>query len=140
MGIVPIREALRIAEEQGYDLVEVSPDSTPPVCRILDYGKYRYQLNKKHSRHRTISIKEIKVRPQIGKHDLDLKIRNIKRFMEDGDKVKVTLMFRGREIVHSSLAKKVFDSVLVELTDKVNIDQPPKLEGRQMVMVLSPKS
>jgi len=118
----------------------VSPDSNPPVCRILDYGKYCYQLNKKHSRQRTINIKEIKIRPQIGKHDLDLKIRNIKKFLEEGDKVKVTLMFRGREIVHSSIARKVFDSVLVELTDKANIDQPPKLEGRQMLMVLSPKA
>ena len=106
----------------------------------MDFGKYRYQLNKKHSKHKTADIKEIKIRPQINKHDLDFKTRNIKRFLEDGNKVKVTLIFRGREIVYSSVAKGVFDRVLEELSDKVNIERGPKLEGRQMIMILAPKS
>jgi translation initiation factor IF-3 len=135
-----VHDALKIAVEQGYDLVEVSPDAKPPVCKIMDYGKYRYQMNKKQSKHKTSGLKEIKVRPQINKHDLDFKVRNIKRFLEDGSKVKVTLMFRGREIVHSSLGKKVFESVLADLSDNVSVDQKPRLEGRQMVMILSPKS
>jgi translation initiation factor IF-3 len=140
MGILSVFDALKIADEQGYDLVEVSPDSKPPVCKIMDYGKYRYQMNKKLSRQKTSGLKEIKVRPQINKHDLDFKVRNIKRFLEEGSKVKVSLMFRGREIVHSSLAKKVFESVLADLSDNVSVDQKPRLEGRQMVMILSPKS
>jgi translation initiation factor IF-3 len=140
LGVLPVREALRIAVDEGLDLVEVAPDARPPVCKVMDYGKYRYQLNKRHSKHKTVGLKEIKMRPQINKHDLDFKVRNLKRFLEEGNKVKVTLMFRGREIVHSSLAKKVFDRVLEELSDKVQIDQTPKLEGRQMVMILSPKS
>ena len=139
MGILPVREALNIAEEQNLDLVEVAPDAKPPVCKIMDYGKYRYQLNKKHSKQKNIGVKEIKVRPQISKHDLDFKTRNIKRFLEDGNKVKVTLLFRGREIVHSSLAGGVFDRILEELSDRANIEQKPKLEGRQMIMILSPK-
>jgi translation initiation factor IF-3 len=131
---------LRIAGEHELDLVEVAPDAKPPVCKILDYGKYRYQLNKRHSKQKSSSLKEIKMRPQISKHDLDFKVRNIKKFIESGNKVKVTLMFRGREIVHSSLGRKVFDGVLEELSDKISIDQTPKLEGRQMIMILSPKS
>ncbi|NIO22191.1 MAG: translation initiation factor IF-3, partial [Candidatus Aenigmarchaeota archaeon] len=115
--MIPVREALKKAEEQGLDLVEVAPDAKPPVCKIMDYGKYRYQLNKKqHSKQKTAGLKEVKMRPQISKHDLEFKVRNIKRFLESGSKVKVTLMFRGREIVHSSLGRKVFDGVLEELS------------------------
>lgn len=132
---------MKIAEEQGLDLVEVAPEAKPPVCKILDYGKYRYQQNKRHSKQKTISLKEIKVRPQISQHDLEFKVRNIKKFLNEGNKVKVTLMFRGREIVHSSLARKVFDGVLEQLpSDKIHIDQTPKFEGRQMIMIISPKS
>jgi len=141
LGILPLKEALRIAEEQDLDLVEVAPAARPPVCKIMDYGKYRYQMNKKHSsKHKTIDVKEVKVRPQINKHDLDLKIRNIKRFLEQGNKAKVTMIFRGREIVHSSLAKKVFDAIFEELSGKANIEQIAKLEGHHMTMILSPKS
>ncbi len=140
LGIVPARDALKIAQEQGFDLVEVAPTAKPPVCKIMDYGKYRYQMNKTHSStHKTINLKEIKVRPQINKHDLDLKIRNIKRFLEDGNKAKVTMIFRGREIVHSFLAKRVFDRISEELAGKVNIEQMPRLEGKHMTMILSPK-
>ncbi len=107
----------------------------------MDYGKYRYQLNKKqHSKQKTAGLKEVKMRPQISKHDLEFKVRNIKRFLESGSKVKVTLMFRGREIVHSSLGRKVFDGVLEELSERASVDFAPKMEGRQMVMILSPKS
>lgn len=134
-------DALKIAEEQGLDLVEVAPEARPPVCKILDYGKYRYQQNKRHSKHKTISLKEIKVRPQISQHDLEFKVRKIKKFLDEGNKVKVSLMFRGREIVHSSLGRKVFEGVLEQLsTDRVTVDQAPKFEGRQMIMILSPKS
>ncbi len=131
---------MKVAKEHNLDLVEVADAAKPPVCKVMDYGKYRYQMNKKHSKHKTTGLKEIKVRPQINKHDLDFKTKNIKRFLEDGNKVKVTLIFRGREIVHSSLSKGVFDRVLEELSDKAHIEQKPRLEGRQMVMILSPKS
>jgi translation initiation factor IF-3 len=141
LGIFPTKEALKNAEEQGFDLVEVAPTANPPVCKIMDYGKYRYQMSKRHSsRHKTMEVKEVKVRPQISKHDLDFKIRNIKRFLEQGNKVKITMLFRGREIVYSSLAKGVFDRISEGLTGKVNIEQMPKLEGRQMIMILSAKS
>lgn len=141
MGIVAIHDALKIAEEQGLDLVEVAPEARPPVCKILDYGKYRYQQNKRQSKHKAVSLKEVKVRPQISKHDLEFKVRKIQEFLKEGNKVKVSLMFRGREIVHSSLARKVFDGVLEQLSaDSLNVDQTPKLEGRQMIMILSPKS
>ncbi len=105
----------------------------------MDFGKYRYQLNKKHSKSKNVDTKEIKIRPQINKHDLDFKTRNIKKFLEEGNKVKVTLIFRGREIVYSSLARGVFERVLEELGDKVNVERGPKLEGRQMIMILAPK-
>ncbi len=141
MGIVPLREALKIAEEHNLDLAEVAPAARPPVCKVMDYGKYRYQLNKKQSsKHKTVCLKEIKVRPNINKHDLDFKIKNIKRFLGDGNKVKITLIFRGREIVHSSLARKVLETMYEELSEKSNIEQRPKLEGRHMIMMLSPKS
>lgn len=139
MGILPIREALKIAEEHDLDLVEVAPDAKPPVCKVLDYGKYLYQLNKKHSRQKNVGLKEIKVRPRISSHDLDFKTKNIRKFLGEGNKVKVSLQFRGREIVHSFLARAVFDRVLEVVADKANVEQKPRLEGRQMIMILSPK-
>lgn len=140
MGILPVKEALSIAAEHGLDLVEVAPTATPPVCRIIDYGKYRYQMSKRHSsRHKTIEVKEVKIKPQINEHDLELKIKHIKRFLEDGNKAKITMVFRGREIVHSSLARRVFDRIYQEFSGKSNIEQAAKLEGRYMTMVLSPK-
>ncbi|GBE05148.1 translation initiation factor IF-3 [bacterium BMS3Abin10] len=131
---------MNIAVEHSLDLVEVAPDAKPPVCKIMDYGKYRYQLNKKHTKQKGKGLKEIKVRPRISKHDLDFKTRNIKRFLEDGSKVKVSLIFRGREIVHKSLALAVFEKILEEIAEKTNVEQRPRLEGRQMIMILAPKS
>ncbi|MBI4686508.1 MAG: translation initiation factor IF-3 [Nitrospirae bacterium] len=140
VGIIPIREALKMAEEAGLDLVEVSPGAAPPVCRIMNFGKYRYELSKKHtSKHKTIDVKEVKIRPQITEHDLELKIKNIKRFLEEGDKAKVTMIFRGREIIYSSLAKRIFDRIRQEFADKANIEQEARLEGKHMIMVFSPK-
>ena len=131
---------MNIAVEQGLDLVEVASAAKPPVCRIMDYGKYRYQMSKKHStKHKTVEVKEIKVRPQINKHDLDFKIRNIKRFLEEGNKVKITMIFRGREIVHSSLSKKIFDVIFEQLPESANIEQRARMEGRHMIMILSPR-
>lgn len=118
----------------------MAPNARPPVCRIMDYGKYKYQMTKKHSsKHKTIEVKEIKLRPQIGQHDLELKIGHIKKFLEKGNKIKVTMIFRGREIVHSALSKAVFDKILHEVSDKANIEQTGRLEGHHMTMVISPK-
>lgn len=133
-------DALKRAEEQGLDLVEVAPNAKPPVCKILDYGKYRYQMTKKHtSKQKAVGLKEIKVRPRINKHDLDFKVRHMKKFLESGNKVKVTMLFRGREIVYSTLAKGVFDRVFEEISGMANIERKAKLEGRQMTMIISPK-
>lgn len=141
MGILPIREAINIAAEHDLDLIEVAPGAAPPVCKIMDYGKYRYQMSKKHStKHKTIVVKEVKMRPQINEHDLDLKIRNIKRFIEEGNKAKVTIFFRGREIVHASLSRKFFDKIIQEISGMANIEQSARLEGNHMTMVLSPKT
>ncbi|GAB6184257.1 translation initiation factor IF-3 [Thermodesulfovibrio hydrogeniphilus] len=139
LGVVSIREALAIARERGYDLVEVAPNANPPVCRIMDYGKYKYQTEKKTSAKKTSTVKEIKIRPQISDHDLQLKVKHIKRFLEDGDKARVTLFFRGREIVHSELGMKVFDKIkalLIGFPHK--IEQEPKLEGNNMSMIIAP--
>lgn len=131
---------MRSAEEQGLDLVEVAPTANPPVCRIMDYGKYRYQMSKRHtSKHKTTGVKEVKIRPQTSKHDLDFKIRNIKRFLEEGNKVKITMIFKGREIIYSSRAKGVFDKISEELSNEAIVGQAAKLEGRQMIMIISPK-
>jgi len=135
-----VRSAIKQAQEHDLDLVEVAPGAQPPVCRIMDYGKYRYQQSKKHSsKQRTITVKEIKVRPQINEHDLLFKIKNIRKFLEHGDKAKITMMFRGREIVHASIAQKVFARILEEFSQAANIEQPAKMEGNRMTMVLGPK-
>ena len=135
-----VRDALKIAEEGELDLVEVSPTAVPPVCKILDFGKYKYQLNKKHTQKKTADIKEIKVRPQVGEHDLELKIRNINRFIEDGDKAKIVMYFRGREIIRPEIGMKVFEKISQRLTGKYQIEQQPKLEGNHITMVVAPKS
>ncbi len=139
MGIVSLREALELADERGLDLVEVAPNANPPVCKIMDYGKFRYQQSKKHSHKKTIDVKEVKVRPNIDKHDLELKIRNIKRFLEQGNKAKVTMFFRGREIVRPELGMQVFEKIIESLEGKYNIENMPKLQGKSMTMVISPK-
>jgi translation initiation factor IF-3 len=143
VGVTPTREALRMAEEVGLDLVEISPNADPPVCKILDFGKWKYQEEKKKNaarkKQRVIEVKEIKLRPGIDDHDFEIKMRSVTRFLEEGDKVKVTLRFRGREMVHQELGAKVLDRVKDEMDAKAKVEQFPRLEGRQMVMVLAPK-
>ena len=143
VGVTTTRDALRMAEEAGLDLVEISPNADPPVCKILDFGKWKYQEEKKKSaarkKQRVIEVKEIKLRPGIDDHDFAIKMRSVVRFLEEGDKVKVTLRFRGREMVHQELGAKVLDRVKEEMDAKAKVEQFPRLEGRQMVMVLAPK-
>ncbi len=138
--MMPIKDALNIASERDLDLVEVAPNSVPPVCKIMDFGKYRYQLNKRHSQRKTIDVKEIKIRPRIDGHDLDLKIKNINRFIEGGDKAKVVMYFRGREIIRPEYGMKIFEKIAKELKGKFQIEQQPKLEGNHIIMVVAPKS
>jgi translation initiation factor IF-3 len=144
LGIETVAVALKLAEEAGLDLVEVSPTAEPPVCRIMDYGKYRYELNKKQQeakkKQSVIEIKEIKLRPKTEKHDLDFKIKNIRKFLEQNNKVKITLRFRGREIVYAdTIGVDVLQKMGEALADVAEILQPPKMEGRQMSMFVGPK-
>ncbi len=138
--MMSVRDALSRAADRGLDLVEVSPTAVPPVCKILDFGKYKYQLNKKHAQRKTIDVKEVKVRPQVSEHDLGLKIRNINRFIEEGDKAKVVMYFRGREIVRPELGMKVFEKITQQLVGKFQIEQQPRLEGNHITMVVAPKA
>ncbi|MBF0328195.1 MAG: translation initiation factor IF-3 [Nitrospirae bacterium] len=140
LGVLPTQEALQLARERGSDLVEVSSNSTPPVCKIMDFGKYKYQLSKKHSARKTVDVKEVKIRPQITDHDLQLKVKNIRRFLDEGDKAKVTMFFRGREIVRPEIGMKVFDKIHELITGKFTIEQKPKLEGNHITMVVAPSS
>jgi translation initiation factor IF-3 len=140
LGILSPQEALRLAREKGYDLVEVSPTSVPPVCRVMDFGKYKYQINKKHSAKKIVDVKEVKVRPQISDHDLELKIRNLRRFLDEGDKAKVIMFFRGREIVRPELGMKVFERINKTLPGKFTVEQQPRLEGKSITMVIAPSS
>ncbi len=127
----------------GMDLVEISPNADPPVCKLLDYGKYKYEAQKKASearkKQKVIEVKEIKMRPNIDQHDYDVKMRSMNRFLVDGDKVKVTLRFRGREMAHQDLGRLVLERVQQDLSDRVKVEQWPKMEGRQMTMVIAPK-
>lgn len=140
LGIVSISEALRIADDRELDLVEVAPNVTPPVCKILDFGKYRYQLSKKQTQKKSMDVKEVKIRPQITNYDLGLKVKNIRRFLDEGNKAKITMFFRGREIIRPELGMKVFERLTQLLTGKFNIEQSPKLEGNHITMVVGPKS
>ncbi len=144
LGIMPTREAQRIAQEQGMDLVEVAPTARPPVCRIMDYGKYKYEQSKRErdarKKQRTIEVKEVKLRLNIEEHDFQVKARNAIRFLKDGDKVKVTVMFRGREISHSDLGMKLCQRFASQLADLATVERPPRVEGRNMTMFLAPKS
>ena len=140
LGIMDTFNARKLAVTKELDLVEVAPNVTPPVCKIMDYGKYRYQQAKKHSsKHKTISVKEVKVRPQINEHDLMFKMKNTKKFLGHGNKVKITMLFRGREIVHKALGRKVLDRMIDEVSEIANIEQNAKMEGNRMIMVLAPK-
>lgn len=141
-GVVSVPEALKMAEEAGLDLVEVSPNADPPVCKILDYGKYKYEQQKKaaeaRKKQKTVDVKEVKIRPGIEKHDYEVKMRNARRFLEGGDKVKVTMRFRGREMAHQDIGMGVLRKMKEELADVSKPELEPKLEGRQMIMVLGP--
>lgn len=136
---MPLADALKIADERELDLVEVAANVKPPVCKILDFGKYRYQLSKKQTQKKTADIKEMKIRPQITEHDLGLKVKNIRRFLDDGNKAKVMMFFRGREIVRPDLGMMVFKKILETLTGKFNVEQSPRLEGKNITMILTPK-
>jgi translation initiation factor IF-3 len=143
VGVVSLREGLDMAIEVGLDLVEVSPNADPPVCKILDFGKYKYEIQKKKNearkKQKVIEIKEIKLRPNIDDNDYNIKMRNMRKFLEDGDKVKITLRFRGREMAHQDLGVKVLDRVREGLDDLAKVEQFPRIEGRQMVMVMAPR-
>ena len=143
VGVVPRERGLDLAAEVGLDLVEVSPNADPPVCKLLDYGKFKYIAQKKaneaRKRQKTIDVKEIKMRPTIDNHDYLVKLRFMEKFIESGDKVKVTMRFRGREMVHQDLGMKVLMRVRDDLDEHAKIEQFPKVEGRQMTMVMSPK-
>ncbi|MFZ4077687.1 MAG: translation initiation factor IF-3 [Legionellaceae bacterium] len=143
VGIISTREALRAAEESGLDLVEISPTAKPPVCRIMDYGKYQFEVSKKQAeakkKQKQIQVKELKFRPTTEEGDYQVKLRNLIRFLEHGDKVKVTLRFRGREVAHQELGMKILDSIQVDTAEYGIVEQQAKREGRQLMMVLSPK-
>ena len=142
-GVVSTEEARQIAADAGLDLVEVSPNTKPPVCKILDYGKYKYQQQKKKAeakkKQKVVEIKEIKMRPNIDDHDYEVKVRAMKRFFEDGDKVKVTLRFRGREMAHQDRGADLLRRVQDDFDEIAKVEQYPKMEGRQIMMVMAPR-
>lgn len=142
-GIVSTREALRAAEESGFDLVEISPTANPPVCRIMDYGKFLFELSKKQAearkKQKQIQVKELKFRPTTEEGDYQVKLRNLVRFLNHGDKVKITLRFRGREVAHQELGMKIFERLQQDTAEVAVVEQHAKREGRQLFMVLSPK-
>jgi translation initiation factor IF-3 len=138
------RDALQLAEEQHLDLVEVAPKAKPPVCRIMDFGRYRYEQQKRDKeakkKQKVITLKEVKFRPNIEDHDFNVKLKNALRFVQEGNKVKVTIMFRGREMSHQELGREVLLRVAAELKDLVTVERDPKLEGKNMIMILAPKA
>lgn len=142
-GVVQTRDAVQMATEAGLDLVEVAPNAVPPVCKIMDYGKFKFQEQKKAAEARrnqkTVEVKEIKLRPGIDDHDYDTKMKAMKRFFEEGDKVKVTLRFRGREMAHVDIGVKVLDRVKADTIAIAKVEQESRLEGKQMIMILAPK-
>ena len=142
IGVVSTADALRRAEDVGLDLVEVSPSADPPVCKILDYGKFKYEAQKKanvaRKKQRVIEVKEIKMRPNIDDNDYNIKMRKIHQFLDEGDKVKVTLRFRGRELAHQDLAMNLLERLRGEVGERAKVEQFPRMEGRQMVMVMAP--
>ena len=143
LGIMPTREALARAREEGLDPVEVAANAAPPVARIMDYGKFKYEQSKKAKETRRkakqIEVKEVKMRPKIDEHDYDFKTRNAKKFLQEGDKVKMTIMFRGREMAHTEFGIRILEKVAADVADSAVVERPPKIEGRNMTMILSPK-
>ena len=144
LGIMQTRDAIRKAEESGLDLVEVAPTANPPVCRIMDFGKYKYEMSKKANesrKHQTvITIKEIKLRPRTDDHDVNFKLNNIKRFLAEGDKVKVSIMFRGREMAHPEQGRALLERIVKDLEQLAIVEQQPRMEGRNMFLMLAAKS
>ena len=142
IGVMSGREAMKLAEDADTDLVEISPNATPPVCRLMDYGKFKFQEQKKaaeaRAKQKVIQVKEIKFRPGTDENDYQVKMRNIKRFIEDGDKVKITLRFRGREMAHQEIGMRQLERVRDEMGELIQVESMPKLEGRQMVMMIAP--
>jgi translation initiation factor IF-3 len=143
LGILPTQEAIAFANEKGLDLVEVAPTADPPVCRVMDFGKYKYKTSKKvqetRKKGRTIQLKEIKLRPNTDEHDLETKVRNMKKFLIKKDRVKITLMFKGREITYKEAAVALLKKIAEEVKEEGSVDQEPKLEGRNMTMLIVPK-
>jgi len=141
-GVVTPRRALEMAEEVGLDLVEISPNANPPVCKIMDYGKYKYEQQKRESearkKQKTIEVKEVKFRPGTDTHDYQVKMRNVLKFLEGGDKVKITLRFRGREMAHQNLGRELLERIAEDVKDVGRIENMPKMEGRQMIMIIGP--
>jgi len=144
LGVFNPRDALRIAQERGFDLVEVAPTARPPVCRIMDFGKYKYEQSKRdreaRKKQKVVTIKEVKMRPNIEDHDFDVRRRQTEQFLKDGDKIKATIMFRGREVVHADLGKAVLDQLLEAVKELCVVERPAKLEGKNMIMILAPKA
>jgi translation initiation factor IF-3 len=143
IGIMPARDALTLAQEKGLDLIEVAPQAQPPVCRIMDYGKYKYEQGKRereqHKKSRQQEIKGIKMRPVTQEHDFQVRVKHTQEFLEKGDKVKVTIQFKAREITHPEIARKLMDKMIVAIGDHAIIEKPPSLEGKMLTMILSPK-
>lgn len=143
-GIIPILEAMDLAKEVGMDLVEVAPQANPPVCKILDYGKFKFEQEKRvkesRKKQKLIKIKEIRMQPKIEKHDLDFKSKHVREFLDEGNKVKVTVRFRGRELAHTELGKNVLEELLLRLDGDYILEKPPQMEGRFMSLILSPKA
>ena len=144
LGIMQTRDALKLAEDRHLDLVEVAPKARPPVCKIMDFGKYRYEQQKRdkeaRKKQKVVTIKEVKLRPNIEQHDFEVKLKNAQRFIEEGNKVKVTIMFRGRELSHPEIGSTVLDNIAKALGDTVSVERSAKLEGKNMTMILSPKA
>ncbi len=143
IGVIPTREALETARERGLDLVEVQPNAVPPVCRLMDYGRFRYEESRKERESRkkakTVALKEIRMKPKIGEHDVDTKARNARRFLEAGDRVKISVRFRGRENLHQEIGRDLLLGMIDRLTDVAIVDQQPRSEGQDMSILLSPK-
>ena len=144
LGVMTVPEGIKLAEDRGLDLVEVSPNATPPVCKIIDFGKYKYEVQKKKNeakkKQKVVTIKEIKLRPNIDPHDLGIKTKQMKGFLAEGDKVKITLRFRGREMAHIDLGRALLDRVKDEFGETAKLELHPRMEGRQMIMILAPQT
>lgn len=142
LGTMPLFKARELANERGYDIVEVSPQGNPPVCRLLDYGKFKYEQTKKErdgrKRQKSVYLREVRMRPKIGEHDIQFKTRIAKKLIEEGSKVKITILFRGREITHPELGKALLDRVANELQEQATVERTPVLDGKRMIMVLAP--